>query len=127
MSLFQTIVGFIAELFKQQGYKVEVGKILQGNCVSHEIDVIAVKENQLNLMECKYRNQPGVAVDVKTPLYIKARFEDVLDNKLLGYHEKEFKGWVIVQYIFKSCLDIKWCFNINRNAGLISVFAFHKV
>ena len=93
---------FIAELFKHQGYKVEVGKILQGNCVSHEIDVIAVKETQLNLMECKYRNQPGVAVDVKTPLYIKARFDDVLDNKLLGYHENEFKGWVITNAKFTS-------------------------
>ncbi len=93
---------FIAELFKQQGYKVEVGKILQGNCVSHEIDLVAVKETQLNLMECKYRNQPGVAVDVKTPLYIKARFDDVLENKFLPYNEKEFKGWVITNAKFTS-------------------------
>lgn len=93
---------FIGELFKHQGYSVEVGKILQGYCVSHEIDIIAVKETQLNLMECKYKNQPGVAVDVKTPLYIKSRFDDVLDNKSLGYNKKEFRGWVITNAKFTS-------------------------
>ena len=93
---------FIGELLKHQGYSVEVGKILQGKCVTHEIDVIAEKENQIYLIECKYKNQPGIAVDVKTPLYIQARFEDVLENKLLGYNEKEFKVWVITNARFTS-------------------------
>ncbi len=93
---------FIGELFKHQGYTVEVGKILQGKCVTHEIDVIAEKENQLNLMECKYRNQPGIAVDVKTPLYIHSRFEDVLANEFLKYKEKTFTGWVITNSKFTS-------------------------
>ena len=93
---------FIGELFKHRGYTVQVGKILQGKCVTHEIDVIAEKENQLNLMECKYRNQPGIAVDIKTPLYIHSRFEDVLANELLKYREKTFTGWVITNSKFTS-------------------------
>lgn len=93
---------FIGELLKHQEYSVEVGKILQGKCVTHEIDVIAEKENQIYLIECKYKNQPGIAVDVKTPLYIQARFEDVLENKVLGYNEKEFKVWVITNARFTS-------------------------
>ena len=93
---------FIDGLFKHQGYTVEVGKILQGKCVTHEIDVIDEKENQLNLMECKYRNQPVIAVDVKTPLYIHSRFEDVLANEFLKYKEKTFTGWVITNSKFTS-------------------------
>ena len=93
---------FIGELFKQQGFSVQVGKILQGKCVSHEIDVIAEKDNQLNLMECKYRNQPGIAVDVKTPLYINSRFEDVLANVSLKYSEKIFTGWVVTNSRFTT-------------------------
>ena len=93
---------FIGELFKHQGYKVQVGNIVQGQCVIHEIDVIAEKENQLNLMECKYKNQPGIAIDVKIPLYIQSRFEDVLENKLLGYSDREFKGWVVTNSKFTS-------------------------
>ena len=93
---------FIGELFKQQGYIVQVGTVLQGKCVTHEIDVIAEKENQLNLIECKYRNQPGIAVDVKTPLYIHSRFQDVLANELLEHKKKIFTGWVITNSKFTS-------------------------
>ena len=93
---------FIGELFKQQGYIVQVGTVLQGKCVTHEIDVIAEKENQLNLIECKYRNQPGIAVDVKTPLYIHSRFQDVLANELLEHKKKTFTGWVITNSKFTS-------------------------
>ena len=96
---FEKLIG---EVFKHQGFTVQVGTVLQGKCVTHEIDVIAEKENQLNLMECKYRNQPGIAVDVKTPLYIYSRFQDVLANEFLGYKEKTFTGWVITNSKFTS-------------------------
>ena len=93
---------FIGELFKYGGYTVQVRKILQEKCVPHEIDVIAEKENQLNLVEHKYRNQPGIAADVKTPLYIHSKLEDVLTDDLLKYKEKTFKGWVITNSKFTS-------------------------
>ena len=93
---------FISELFKHKGYSVQVGKILQGQCITHEVDLIAEKENEIHLMECKYKNQAGVAVDVKTPLYIHSRFEDVLANKLLSYKQRTFTGWVITNSKFTS-------------------------
>ena len=34
---------FIAAILKYSGFKVQVGQILQGACVSHEIDVVAQK------------------------------------------------------------------------------------
>ncbi len=85
---------FIAELFKKQGYRAEVGKIVQGKCVSHEIDVVAEKDNTIVYVECKYRNQSGFSVDVKTPLYIFARFQDVLDNGLIKDDTTKFIGWI---------------------------------
>jgi hypothetical protein len=85
---------FVGEIFKNLGYAVQVGKILKGKCVTHEIDVIAEKENEIVLMECKYRNQPGINVDVKTPLYINSRFEDVLANGLLKNTDSKFAGWI---------------------------------
>ena len=93
---------FIGELFKYQGYTVQVGKIVQGKCVTHEIDVIAENENEIILMECKYRNQPGITVDVKTPLYIQSRFEDVLANGLLKNKEHKFYGWITTNAKFTS-------------------------
>lgn len=71
---------FIAKIFEHQNYETTTDQLLTGRCVSHEIDVIARKKKEVVLVECKYRNTPGISVDIKTPLYIHARFEDVLAN-----------------------------------------------
>ncbi len=71
---------FIAKLFEHQGYTVQTGQFIKGKCVTHEIDVVARRGNELLLAECKYRNTQGISVDVKTPLYIRARFDDVMAN-----------------------------------------------
>lgn len=105
---------FIGELFKHLGYTVQVGTMVQGKCVKHEIDVIAEKENLIILMECKYRNQPGITVDVKTPLYIQSRFEDVLANGLLKNREHKFYGWITTNAKFTSdALDYGLCKGLN--------------
>src|SRR5687768_7074750 len=54
---------FIGEILKRQGYKTRVGEIVMGKCVSHEIDVIAEKNNDHFMIECKYHNQPGTFSD----------------------------------------------------------------
>ena len=73
---------YVAELFKFQGYSTRVGEVLQGKCVTHEIDVIAKKGNELILIECKYHNQPGISCNIKIPLYIHSRFNDVKAHEL---------------------------------------------
>ena len=116
---------FVGELFKHQGYAVEVGLIMQGKCVTHEIDVSAKRENQFMLMECKYRNQPGISVDVKTPLYIYSRFQDLLDNSLLKNEKQSFVGWIVTNAKFttdaiaygscKSMNLLGWNYPINNS------------
>ncbi|PBQ30511.1 ATPase [Sphingobacteriaceae bacterium] len=85
---------FIAKIFEHQNYTTCVDQILQGKCVTHEIDVIARKEKEVVLVECKYRNTAGIAVDIKTPLYIHARFEDVLANSEFKNQFEKVSGWV---------------------------------
>ena len=68
---------FVGELLKEQGFSVEVGKVVRGSCVSHEIDVIGKKDNRHIMVECKFHNQQGIKSDVKTALYVQARFEDI--------------------------------------------------
>jgi hypothetical protein len=105
---------FVGELFKHLGYTVQVGIIVQGKCVTHEIDVMAEKENEIILMECKYRNQPGINVDVKTPLYINSRFEDVLANGLLKNKENKFAGWITTNAKFTTdAIDYGRCKGLN--------------
>lgn len=68
---------FVGALLKHHGYEVETGVSVFGHCVSHEIDVIAQKDNQHFMVECKFHNQSGIRSDVKIALYVKARFDDV--------------------------------------------------
>jgi hypothetical protein len=69
---------FVGRLFEVQGYNVQVGKIIKGFCVSHEVDVVADKGNEKVLVEAKFRIRPGDSVGVKVSLYMKSRFEDIL-------------------------------------------------
>lgn len=88
---------FVGELLKAEGFQVEVGKIVEGVCVSHEIDVSAVKDNRHIMVECKFHNQPGVKSDVKVALYIQARFEDVSKKwkQARGHGQKFHEAWLV--------------------------------
>jgi len=68
---------FVAEILKTKGYKTKVGQIEQGRCITHEIDIIADNGTDHLLIECKYHSLAGKVSDVKVPLYIHSRFEDV--------------------------------------------------
>jgi hypothetical protein len=68
---------YFAGILKVYGYSVEVDRILQGYCVSHEVDVLARKDDQSFVIECKYHSSSGNPTDVKVALYIHSRFQDI--------------------------------------------------
>lgn len=71
---------FFAEILKAQGFSAQTGLILNGQCITHEVDVVAENATDLVLVECKYHAQPGSVSDVKVPLYIHSRFRDLAAN-----------------------------------------------
>ena len=93
---------FVSELLKYSGYKTEVGKILQGKCVKHEIDVLAHKEDETTVIECKFHNEQGLNCDVKVPLYIHSRYQDVKTHWNIHPKNKTTltKGWVVTNTRF---------------------------
>lgn len=93
---------FIAEILKWQGYQTQTGVISHGKCVSHEVDVIAEKENELVMVECKYHNKPGIFCDVKTPLYVNSRFKDLeyTWKNIPGRQEIKYSGWLVTNTRF---------------------------
>ncbi len=68
---------FIAEILKVEGYRTQVGVMVEGQCVTHEVDVIAEEGGERILVEAKYHNSPDTKSDVKVALYVHARFEDI--------------------------------------------------
>lgn len=71
---FEHLVG---EILKVKGFDTEVGVMVRGRCVEHEVDVVAKKDKHQIMVECKFHNRQGVKSDIKTALYVKARFEDI--------------------------------------------------
>lgn len=68
---------YIAELFRAEGFTAEVGQIIQGACVEHEVDVIIHKKGETVYAEAKFHNTVGFKTDLKTVLYIQARIFDI--------------------------------------------------
>lgn len=69
----------VAALFVERGYKAQVGVMLEGQCVKHEIDVWAHKNEVHYMVECKFHSDYSRLCDVKVPLYINSRFKDIRD------------------------------------------------
>ena len=68
---------FISRLYAAEGYKTRTNLTLQGKCVSHEVDVALKKENRVWMVECKFHSSREGASDVKVPMYILSRFNDL--------------------------------------------------
>lgn len=71
---------FISEILKMEGYKTQVGVIIPGKCVSHEIDIIAENDSKKLMVEAKFHNDSGTHTDLHVSLYTKARFDDIRDR-----------------------------------------------
>ncbi len=72
---------FVAEIFKAQGFMTLNDQVVNGHCVPHEVDVIAWNQEKLIMVEAKFHNEFGLKSDIKTVLYVKARFDDLKDQK----------------------------------------------
>lgn len=68
---------FIGRLFEQKQYKVNVSQFIRGECVEHEVDVVASNNQEINLVECKFHNSEGKRSDVVVAMYTHARFIDI--------------------------------------------------
>ena len=68
---------YVAKILQQQGYEVKVGQIVQGRCVSHEVDVVATKGKHCYMVECKFHHKGKTHSNIRTALYVHARFLDI--------------------------------------------------
>lgn len=107
---------FIAAILENSGFQVEVGKIVQGVCISHEVDVIARKDKETIFIECKFHGEQGRFCNVKIPLYISSRFRDIEKFHKVKHHPKTFfnEGWVVTNTRFTSdAIQYGKCVNLT--------------
>jgi hypothetical protein len=61
----------------------------QGKCISHEIDVLLKKNNQISMVECKFHGGREAVSDVKVPMYILSRFNDLKSKEFMIFSKKD--------------------------------------
>lgn len=95
---------FVGAILKYSGYKVRIGEVLQGKCVTHEIDVVAHKDNETTIIECKFHGEQGINCNVKIPLYINSRYQDVKAHWNTNPKNGTIltKGWVVTNTRFSE-------------------------
>lgn len=107
---------FIGALLRYSGYKINLRKIVQGKCVDHEIDIVAIKNGKKVFAECKFHSDEGRYCDVKIPLYVSSRYRDILNNLKGGSHKQEMPNecWVVTNTRFtKDALAFGKCANLH--------------
>ncbi|WP_340103372.1 restriction endonuclease [Rhodohalobacter sp. 8-1] len=107
---------FIAELLSRLGYETELGVTVLGNCITHDIDVIAQNDDAYLLVECKFCTRDEQRCNVNVPLYVQSRFQDVKQNWSDGTEpaEKIHKAWLVTNSRFTydaeeygNCIGLK--------------------
>ncbi|MFM2370277.1 MAG: hypothetical protein RL619_2603 [Bacteroidota bacterium] len=107
---------YIARLFFAEQFQTVTNLILQGKCVSHEIDVIVKKNGTIAMVECKYHAGRDAASDVKVPMYILSRFNDLKGNQHTIFDKEEIisKCWIVTNNRFTTdAIDFANCSGLN--------------
>jgi len=99
---------FVSEILKQDGYATKTRSLLSGKCVTHEIDVVAQKENKRIMVEAKFHNASGTRTDVHVALYSKARFDDIKEKYGLS------EAWIVTNTkVTSDALAYALCENLK--------------
>jgi hypothetical protein len=93
---------YVARLFASEHFETQTNLTLQGKCVSHEIDVLIKKNNSVAMVECKFHQGIDAASDVKVPMYILSRFNDLKEktHPVFGAKEPITKCWIVTNNRF---------------------------
>jgi hypothetical protein len=105
----------VARIFERNGFSTQVGVIRKGHCIQHEVDVLAIRDGTCYAIECKFHNRPGYVSDVKVPLYIQSRFQDLQRaSRNHGNGPEITQGWVVTNTRFSSdAIDYATCMNLE--------------
>jgi hypothetical protein len=105
---------YFAELLRDYGYATQLRQGVRGACAVHEIDVIAEKDGQRQMIECKYHNEPGIRTNLKPALYTYARFLDLREGGKKGACQRFDAAWLVSNTKFSTdALDYANCMGVR--------------
>jgi len=86
---------YIRLVLKAIGYLVEPGRVLEGRCISHEIDGIAFMDDEVLVVEVKHHVNPHTYTGLDTVLQLWATLEDLREGYRLGLHHYAFTSAIL--------------------------------
>lgn len=107
---------FVAEIFRTKGFETITDFMAKGECADHEIDIVAWNKEKLIFVEAKFHNELGIKSDLKVALYIKARWDDLMNQEFeFGDHKHKIdEGWLITNTKFsESAIKYAKCRNMK--------------
>ena len=107
---------YVARIFAAAGCETKTNVTLQGNCVSHEIDVLFKKDRRIAMVECKFHGSITAASDIKVPLYIHSRYNDLRTLPQIIYSKNDMvtECWIATNNRFTSdAITYAVCAGIN--------------
>lgn len=107
---------YIARLFASDHYETELNLILKGVCVNHEVDVLVKKNSRIAMIECKFHAGRDATSDVKVPMYILSRFNDLKEKKhtIFNSNETISECWIVTNNRFTSdAITFATCSRLN--------------
>jgi len=101
---------YVSLLLEATGYQTRTNQTIEGSCVSHEVDVVAVKDNVTYFIEAKFHKNHGQRTDVRVALYIKSRYDDLKSNWKNG----PTAPWIVTNTRFSTdAIKYSECQNIK--------------
>jgi Holliday junction resolvase-like predicted endonuclease len=107
---------FIGKIFEKQGFDVQVAQVLEGFCITHEMDVIATNKHVQHIVECKYRTAQEKNISIQVPLYVRSRIDDIVKKRksLNEYQNLTFEGWIVTNTRFSpDSIDYGKCSGLH--------------
>lgn len=91
---------YVAALFREMDYDVQMNVFAEGEGVTHEIDVWAQKGNVVYVVEAKYRNDYDSKTHINQVMYADARMSDIKRQAVKKGDTREFYMWVVTNTRF---------------------------
>ena len=127
---------FIGVTLSSLGYRVESARILDGRCVDHEIDGVAMKGDEVLMVEVKHHVNPHTYTGLDVILAVHSTLRDLVEGYRLGLHSYPFTAALVAcntkisQHAerYARCVGIRYMgWRYPRAFALEDLIARHKL
>jgi hypothetical protein len=116
-------------VLEANGYICEWDRLVKGRSVEHQVDIIAKKDSEVWLVECKRHFNPHRFTGLDVPLQVQARLEDIQDGFVAGTNRFAFTGaWIFTNTKFSQhAIDYSSAKHIRMTGWRSGEFGLEKL